>query len=356
MKEAIVDLFCGVGGLTCGLRKAGLKVVAGIDSDASCEYAYHENNKAKFIHADISKYSADDVNKLFGSAKIKILVGCAPCQTFSAQARKIRDKRAKDDIRWHLLDYFGDYVEKINPDIVSMENVPELEKFDVFKKFEERLREMNYYVKHWVIDCVKYGLPQKRRRLVLLASKYAPIDIISSDSQEFEHKRTVRDIIESLDELRCGETDKNDKLHRSAGLTPKNLERIKHSKPGGTWHDWPEDLLNECHKKSTGQDFTSVYGRMRWDEPSPTITTQFFYIGAGRYGHPEQNRAISLREGALLQTFPKSYTFFKDEENMSIATIARHIGNAVPVDLGKIIGLSIKKHLRKVKECRKITN
>ncbi len=346
MQEAVVDLFCGVGGLTHGLEKAGLNVVAGLDLDKTCEYAYNENNKSRFIQADVSIYPVEKVDALFSNADIKILVGCAPCQTFSAQSRKIRKHTdLTQDVRWHLLDTFADYIEKIQPDVVSMENVPELQKFDVFSNFCKRLEANNYYIEHQIVDCAKYGLPQKRRRLVLLASKYAPISLIPPSGK----KKTVGDVLKDLPPLECGKTDANDPLHKCAGLTPINLERIKHSKPGGTWRDWPDNLLTNCHKKNSGKDFTSVYGRMRWEEPSPTITTQFFYIGAGRYGHPEQNRAISLREGALLQTFPKTYKFFKNPDTMAIATISRHIGNAVPVDLGEIIGLSIKKHINEVK-------
>ncbi len=346
MREAVVDLFCGVGGLTHGLEKAGLNVVAGLDFDATCEYAYNENNHSKFIRADISSYPVEKVSSLFGDAEIKILVGCAPCQTFSAQSRKIRKHTdLTQDARWNLLNSFASYIENIQPDIVSMENVPGLCKFDIFKNFCNKLKSNNYYINWQIVDCVKYGLPQKRKRLVLLASKYAPINLLPPNGQI----KTVRDVLDGLPPLSCGQSDKKDLLHRCAGLTSINLERIKHSKPGGTWRDWPENLLTNCHKKDSGRDFTSVYGRMKWDEPSPTITTQFFYIGAGRYGHPEQDRAISLREGALLQTFPKTYKFFEHSENMAIATISRHIGNAVPVDLGKIIGLSIQKHLDEVK-------
>lgn len=346
MREAVVDLFCGVGGLTHGLEKAGLNVVAGLDFDATCEYAYNENNHSKFIQADISSYPVEKVSSLFDGAEIKILVGCAPCQTFSAQSRKIRKHTdLTQDVRWNLLNSFVSYIENIQPDIVSMENVPGLCKFDIFKNFCNKLEANNYYVDWQIVDCAKYGLPQKRKRLVLLASKYAPIKLLPPNGQI----KTVRDVLDGLPTLNCGQSDEKDLLHRCAGLTAINLERIKHSKPGGTWRDWPENLLTNCHKKDSGRDFTSVYGRMKWDEPSPTITTQFFYIGAGRYGHPEQDRAISLREGALLQTFPKTYKFFEHSENMAIATISRHIGNAVPVDLGKIIGLSIQKHLDEVK-------
>lgn len=346
---AVIDLFCGVGGLTCGLKKAGLNVIAGIDNDNTCRYAYEENNHTKFIEADISKLPSSDVANIFGKANIKILVGCAPCQRFSQHANKYRKNiDTKTDIRWNLLKRFAQYIEDIGPDIVSMENVPELRKYDVFNFFLKKLNKLGYYTNYKIVDCSKYGLPQKRRRLVLLASKHNNIQLIPEDS--IKKKLTVRDVLSGLPPISQGQMNKKDPLHKSAGLTEINLKRIKQSKPGGTWRDWDKTLLPECYKKPSGKSFGSVYGRMEWDKPSPTITTQFYSFGTGRYGHPEQDRAISLREGALLQTFPRNYKFFKDIDNISISTISRHIGNAVPVDLGKIIGMSINEHLKNIKK------
>jgi len=140
-----------------------------------------------------------------------------------------------------------------------------------------------------------------------------------------------------------------DKLHRTASLSEINLKRIKASVPGGTWKDWPEELRCACHKKDSGQTYTSVYGRMSWDKIGPTMTTQFFCYGTGRYGHPEQDRALSLREGALLQTFPRDYEFFPpDVTDYCMRDVARHIGNAVPVRLGEIIGESIRHHIENI--------
>ncbi len=354
MKTAVVDLFCGIGGLTHGLEKAGFNVVAGIDNDPSCRFAYEANNKAEFIKADVSEYSPLDVKNLYEDADIKILVGCAPCQTFSTHANKYRKRiDTETDVRWNLLKSFAKYVKEVEPDIVSMENVPALQKFDIFLEFKQSLEDAGYSVSHQVVDCAKYGLPQKRRRLVLLASKLGDIRLISSDSEHVKDKRTVRDAIGGLPSIRSGQSDKTDPLHRSAGLSDINLKRVRQSKPGGTWRDWDKELLPDCYRKESGQTFSSVYGRMRWDEPSPTITTQFYSFGTGRYGHPKQDRALSLREGALLQTFPEDYKFFENEDVMPIATISRHIGNAVPVDLGKIIGISINEHLKETKKCRR---
>ncbi len=341
MQAAVVDLFCGVGGLTCGLKKSGLNVVAGIDNDSTCEFAYTKNNQTKFICADISNYPSEQISSLFGKNPIKILVGCAPCQTFSKQTNKYKNRIY--DKKWTLLTYFAKHIQEVQPDIVSMENVPELVKFDIFEEFKSCLLNLGYKVEYHIVDCSKYGLPQKRRRLVLLASKLGEIHLLPSDC--FKEKKTVRDVIGKLPKLKNGETNPKDPLHRCAGLKEINLKRIRQSKPGGTWRDWDKSLLLKCHQKETGKSYSSVYGRMKWDEPSPTMTTQFYSLGTGRFGHPEQDRALSLREGALLQTFPEDYQFFQNVEDMAITTISRHIGNAVPVDLGKVIGLSIKKHL-----------
>lgn len=345
----VVDLFCGVGGLTCGLQKAGLKVVAGIDNDSSCRFAYEKNNNSKFVEADISQFTSNELDTLFDNAGVKILVGCAPCQRFSKQAKKyLQTFDHKTDKRWNLLRSFLQYVEDVQPTIVSMENVPELCKYDVFDDFYNNLKKLGYMVSYKIVDCSKYGLPQRRRRLVLLASKLGDIELL--DESEFAKKRTVRDVIGNLPKLKDGERDKKDPLHKCAKLADINKKRIRQSKPGGTWRDWDKDLLPECYKKETGSSYTSVYGRMEWDKPSPTVTTQFFVYGTGRYGHPEQDRALSLREGAMLQTFPEDYQFFENPDIISIGTIARQIGNAVPVDLGEIIGKSIIRHLREYNE------
>ena len=195
-----------------------------------------------------------------------------------------------------------------------------------------------------VVYCPDYGIPQNRHRFILLASRIGEITLLPPT-----HKRkevTVRPFIEKLPPIAAGEMYEFDKLHRTASLSEINLKRIKASVPGGTWKDWPEELRCACHKKDSGQTYTSVYGRMSWDKIGPTMTTQFFCYGTGRYGHPEQDRALSLREGALLQTFPRDYEFFPpDVTDYCMRDVARHIGNAVPVRLGEIIGESIRHHI-----------
>ena len=185
-----------------------------------------------------------------------------------------------------------------------------------------------------------YGVPQNRKRLVLLASKFGAIEL----PQPNEQIKTVRDAIGTLPQIQAGETCCRDKLHSARSLSKINIERIKQSKPGGTWRDWDQCLRLKCHSKSSGKTYPSVYGRMLWDKPSPTITTQFYGYGNGRFGHPEQNRAISFREGALLQTFPSDYIF---NPTATARELGMQIGNAVPVKLAEIIGLAIKLNIRK---------
>ena len=337
-----VDLFCGVGGLTKGVANTGINVLAGIDLDADCKYAYTVNNKSDFIHASVSEIDSTVILNLYPKNGVKILMGCAPCQPFSTYNNKKGKIKHKD---WFLLDSFAEHIKKIQPDIVSMENVPSLEKEEIFQSFINTLEKNNYFVSYKVVNAADYGVPQRRKRLLLLASKYGEIKLI-----EPTHKNnhiTVREAIGDLIEIEAGEIDKNDILHTASKLSDLNLERIRHSKQGGTWKDWPEEILPECYKKQSGSTYSAVYGRMCWDDVAPTLTTQFTRYGTGRYGHPTQNRALSLREGAILQSFPRDYKF-TENINYDKTKVAKHIGNAVPVKLGEVIGKSIKQHLIKL--------
>jgi DNA (cytosine-5)-methyltransferase 1 len=228
-----------------------------------------------------------------------------------------------------------------------MENVPGLETQDVFQDFLRTLNCNGYVVKHQVVACEEYGIPQHRRRLVLLASKLGNIRLLTP--QEFGANITnVREAFKGLPALKSGEKCVSDPLHQCSKLSSKNLQRIRVSKPGGTWRDWPKELVAACHLKDTGNTYSSVYGRMEWDKPAPTITTQFFGFGNGRFGHPEEDRAISLREGAIIQSFPRNYKFFKPDEAVCQKNIGRLIGNAVPVKLGEVIGKSFVVHVNEM--------
>lgn len=147
------------------------------------------------------------------------------------------------------------------------------------------------------------------------------------------------------DQFSAGEQNTSDPLHMSASLSELNFSRIKASSAGGTWRDWPIELLADCHRKASGATYPSVYGRMEWDKPAPTITTQCFGYGNGRFGHPEQNRAISLREAAILQTFPADYKFAPEGSELRFNQMGRLIGNAVPVRLGEAIAKSFLTHI-----------
>jgi DNA (cytosine-5)-methyltransferase 1 len=340
-----VDLFCGAGGLTQGLRQAGVNVVAGVDFEEACRHPYEANHKdIVFRQGDVAELEASTVAGWFGDARVRVLAGCAPCQPFSRYAlRYQKEVDVEDDERWSLLNHFGRLVEELMPDIVTMENVPTVIKHSVFANFKGTLERLGYKVWVDVIDCAKYGLPQRRHRTVLLASRHGDITLREPIASE---TRTVEDALKGLPVLRHGGTDKDDRLHTASRLSDLNYERIQHSKPGGTWRDWPKHLVAECHKKKTGKTYPGVYGRMKYDEPAPTLTTQFYGFGNGRFGHPTQARGISLREGALLQGFPPDYSFVPDDEPVRFNALGRMIGNAVPVDLGRVIGESIIKHLR----------
>jgi DNA (cytosine-5)-methyltransferase 1 len=345
IKIVAVDLFCGAGGLTKGLRDAGIDVRLGIDIDPACEYPYRANNRARFHQKSVENVTAKDVEKVFKLGAIRLLAGCAPCQPFSMY----NQKADSTDKRWWLLHEFSRLVKELLPDLVTMENVPRIKYQSVFKDFVKDLEDAEYKVDVQIVNCAEFGIPQHRRRLVLLASRIGKIELLTSD--EFDAKSmTVNQAIGELPPLRAGEMCQNDQLHRCSALSSKNLQRIKTSIPGGTWRDWDDKLVADCHKKKTGYTYPSVYGRMSWNEPSPTITTQFYGFGNGRFGHPEQDRAISLREGAILQSFPADYKFVPDGQPIHTRTIGRLVGNAVPVKLGELIGKSIFKHVSDIRK------
>ncbi len=340
-----VDLFCGGGGLTCGLRQAGVDVHLGIDFDGNCEYAYtHNNGDAKFLHKSVTDVKKQEVTPHFPKRKshYSLLAGCAPCQTFS----KYNQKATYRDKRWHLLKQFGRLVREVKPDLVTMENVPKLKDQKVFDRFKEELEGLGYYVDYKVVECPKYGLPQLRERVVLMASRLGEIKV--PEPPKHAKLKTVRQIIGKLPQLAAGECDPKDRLHFCAALSKKNLERIRVSHPGGTWRDWPKRLVAKCHRRETGKTYGGVYGRMEWDKPAPTMTTQFYGFGNGRFGHPEQDRAISIREGAMFQGFPRNYQFVPEGEKPNISQLGKMIGNAVPVGLGALIGRAFYKHLETV--------
>lgn len=342
MKIKTIDLFCGIGGLTYGLKKVGIDVVAGYDIDQLCEFSYTKNNNVPFHARDIKSVDGKEISDLLHDSDVRILVGCAPCQPFSKMRMKLGNINSHDP-KYDLLSEFGRLVLDTLPDIISMENVPYIMHTEVYQDFRKLLLSNGYKVTENLVYCPDYGISQSRRRFILLGSRYGDIHLIPPTHRRNEV--TLANVIGHLPHIDAGETSVTDNLHRAAQLSSLNKLRIQSSTPGGTWEDWPEELLSDCHKKQTGKTYKSVYGRLRWDQIGPTITTQFTGYGTGRHGHPEQNRTLSLREGALLQTFPMNYVFNRKNDTYSIKEISRQIGNAVPVRLGEVIGISIMNHV-----------
>lgn len=345
-----VDLFCGAGGLTRGLLDAGIEVVAGYDVDEACRSPYDRNNSpAKFYKECVTKLTGTRLARHFPKNSVWVLVGCAPCQPFSKYTQGL-DQKA--DAKWTLLDDFARLIRELKPDIVSMENVPELQRHSVFDDFLETLADEGFHFQtdpaKRVVYCPNYGIPQQRSRLVIVASRFRAIELIPPTHRPSDYRK-VSDVLRSLPPLESGDECPEDPMHRTSQLSPLNLRRIRHSKPGGTWRDWPRELVAKCHRDKTGKTYPSVYGRMEWDQPSPTITTQFYGFGNGRFGHPVQDRALSLREGAILQSFPKRYEFVEPNGEYCFKTIGRMIGNAVPVRLGEVVGRTIQKHLKEAR-------
>jgi DNA (cytosine-5)-methyltransferase 1 len=338
---SVVDLFCGAGGLAHGFLKEGFHVAAGIDVDAACKYPFEQNNRSSFVEKDVDRLSADELASLYPETGRRILVGCAPCQPFSTYNQK-----GRGSAKYSLVETFAELIAETQPDVVSMENVPRLADYeggDLLAQFEKTLCGRGYNVSRSIVSVADYGLPQRRRRLVLLASKLGPIELETPDGTA--ELRTVADEIKELPAIRAGEADPYDPLHCASKVSPLNQRRLKASKPGGTWRDWPVELRAQCHLEATGKGYGAVYGRMKWGEPAPTITTLFYGFGNGRFGHPDQDRALSLREGAMLQSFPRDYQFIPPNHRPNMREVGRMIGNAVPVTLGRVIARSVRKHL-----------
>ncbi len=342
-----IDLFCGAGGLTYGLRKAGIRIVAGIDLDPACEFPFTANNHVPFIKEDIKRLTGAYLSDLYPSGAIRLLAGCAPCRPFSPFRRGSKNFHLEE---WRLLREFSRSVTELKPELVTMENVPDLASTRIFRDFVRTLRKQGYMVDWQSLYCPQFGVPQHRRRLVLLASRIGTVNVPKGSVRPANY-RTVRDAIGGISQLRAGETDPKDRLHKARSVTELNLKRFRACRAGGTWRDWPPELRAPCHQKKTGSTYQSVYARMVWDQPSPTITTQAYSFGTGRFGHPEQDRSITLREAALLQSFPRNYRFVQPNEPVFFRTIGRLIGNAVPPRLAFYIGKELiqvaQSHRRK---------
>lgn len=336
-----VDFFCSAGGVTCGFKQAGIDVLGGIDIDPACKVTYEKNNNAKYLCADVSNLEKE---KVAGTFRIKqnqddlIFVGCSPCQYYSS----IKTDKSKSRKTRLLLVDFQEFVDYYRPGYVFIENVPGLDHnpespLGQFKLF---LKREGYVFDDGVINAKYFRVPQNRRRYILLATR-----LKKEIKLPIENKNIIRTVKDAIGDYNlfapvpAGNKDETPFAHTTASLTDINLRRIM-STPlsGGSRADWNDFSLQlECYKKHYGH--SDVYGRMNWNKPSPTITTKFHSLSNGRYGHPEQNRAISLREGATLQSFPEDYIFYSESKG----TIAKMIGNAVPPLLAKVIAETIQE-------------
>jgi len=342
-----IDLFCGAGGMTHGFMLEGVPVALGVDFDGMCKHAYEHNNApAKFMQADIAGLSgADLVPWLAPQDNVTVLIACPPCQPFSNMTSRYDDHANRKDLVRTAARLAVELEQQLGSmDIFVMENVANVREDQRFKDLVQDLQALGMHVWHDVVQCADYGVPQTRRRTVLLASRLGPLSLTG---QKVPHV-TVGATIGKLPSLAHGQTDKRDRYHKARGLTDLNLRRIQASRPGGTWKDWPPELLPAKQLKQSGQSYVSVCGRMSMDKVGPTITTEFYNYGSGRFGHPVQDRALSIREGAMMQGFSRNYEFLPPTEAVTAKHVGRMIGNAVPVQLARAIARSIKAHIAEV--------
>lgn len=349
MAIKVADFFCGCGGTSQGFQDAGLNIALGLDNDPDASMSYKANFPgARFIDRDIAKVTFGQVAASLDINVTDSLVfcGCAPCQPFS----KINTKKPDEETRANLLPIFGGFVEHFLPDYVIVENVPGIQRLGArsgpFFEFLKLLKQSGYVgarCRYEVVHCQDYGVPQRRRRLVLIATRHglsAPWPVKTHGNlNDLEPIRTVWDTISELPPIEAGGCHVGIPDHHASKLSPKNLMRIRATPPEKGRESWPEELLLECHKKNKGH--TDVYGRLKKDAPAAALTTRCISLSNGRFGHPEQNRALSVREAALLQTFPMEFVFCGSQVSR-----ARQIGNAVPVALATQIGKAIVNHDR----------
>jgi DNA (cytosine-5)-methyltransferase 1 len=336
-----VDFFCSGGGMTYGMRQAGIKVIAGIDFDPGCKETYEINNKgSKFILADIFKLKESDLQQQLALKRNDdnlLLIGCSPCQFWSL----IRTDKKKSEQSKDLLGEFHRFVKYFNPGFVVVENVPGI----MSRKDESGLTDfvlymekVGYKVKYDVVNLNEYGVPQTRKRFSLVANRVNDKFVFPEPSNGV--KPTVKDFIGTINgfpKVNVGYKDISAFQHTVAKMSEKNLERIMGTPPncGSSMWWWTDIKLGR--EKYNKEGFKDSYSRMSWGKPAPAITTKFYSISNGRFGHPDEHRAISIREGATLQTFPKNYVFYSS----SIQVAARMIGNAVPPEYAKRIGQQI---------------
>jgi DNA (cytosine-5)-methyltransferase 1 len=336
----VFDFFSGCGGTSLGFAQAGLKVVLGLDNDPDAAETFRKNiTGATFIQKDIRKVRTSELAPLMAKPKGPVLFSCcAPCQPFSRQSRT----KSAADPRRSLLAEFARFVTRWKPDYIFVENVPGLQHVERSEgplgQFIALLDKMKYSYVVEVLPALSFGVPQKRERLILMASRRPGLRFPRpTHGTSRRRAATVRDWIGSLPAIEAGEAHLVDPDHRAAGLSKLNLRRIAATPEGGGRDAWPKSLWLDCHKKFDGH--TDVYGRLAWDRPAAGLTTRCISYSNGRFGHPDQNRAISIREAACLQTFPRRYKFVGTHESK-----ARQVGNAVPPLMAKAIGRAFLSH------------
>jgi DNA (cytosine-5)-methyltransferase 1 len=331
-----LDFFCGGGGVTRGLLNAGIDVIFGLDNNPACQQTYINNNHIPYLCRNILNVTAESLIEDFpilADNDNLLIVGCAPCQPFSSQRKSPDEHTARN-----LLDEFGKVVRGLFPAHILIENVPLIKRrgLDVLQRFLDILEELGYLYDYAIVNAKDYGVPQNRKRYVLIASRiFEPHIPAPTHGEGLIPYVTVRNAIEGYPPIAAGERHETIPNHVASNISDLNLERLMATPHnGGDRRDWPRNLWLSCHNNYDGH--TDVYGRMFWDRVSPTLTSKCFSISNGRYGHPEQNRAISLREAATLQSFTDDYIFYGSSQE-----IGRQIGNAVPVALAQAMGTYI---------------
>ena len=336
-KFKAVDLFSGCGGLTEGMKQSGFKVVAAVEINHDAAKTYKKNHaNVKLFKQDIRTLNPDTIKTVLGEEPLHLLAGCPPCQGFSS-VRRLNKNEPVEDERNNLIWEYYRFVEALMPFTLMMENVPALADYKPFQNMVEKLKCLGYsnieYDKIWIQE---YGVPQRRRRLVLVASRIGKI-VIPQGNKKFT---TVRDCIGNIESVEST-TDLLHKIYPKH--TPKVYEKItKIPLDGGSRKDLPVEYQLKCHlKENVG--FNDIYGRLKWDSFSSTITGGCLNPSKGRFLHPQENRCITAREAALLQTFPKKYKFPTDINRSAIALM---IGNALPPEFSRIQCNNIYNHLQ----------
>ena len=335
-----IDFFCGAGGMSLGLTKADITVLGGIDNDAECRATYENNIPgAKFIKHDVSTLSAPELGRRFGlecDDPSLVFAGCSPCQFWS----KIKTDKTKSERTAFLLKHFQKFIRYFRPAFVVVENVPGLytrKQQSILPAFIRFLKRYDYACEDGIINANHYGVPQNRIRYLLVATRLSGvIDLPEPERNPLLTVGAFIGVANGFPRIAAGHRDQTGFQHTASFLSPANLRRIQlTTKSGGSRVAWKNDSELQI-PAYLGRDeiFRDVYGRMFWNRPAPTITTRFNSFSNGRFGHPDEDRAISLREGATLQTFPKEFVFY----GTSINSVARQIGNAVPPELARRIG------------------